>query len=101
MTKSFKSLTQDARLDLLIADAQIALTLLESAELTSDDAVRTRHIEEAQKAYLIIMLRLPNLSVDEVKLKPRANALANSSFKGSLLFITHAHRWSARCAVRG
>ena len=70
MTKSFKSLTQDARLDLLIADAQIALTLLESAELTSDDAVRTCHIEEAQKAYLIIMLRLPNLSVDEVKLKP-------------------------------
>jgi hypothetical protein len=62
MKKSFKNLTQDARLDLLIAGAQIALTPLESAELTSDDAVCTRHIEEAQKAYLIIMLRLTQMA---------------------------------------
>ena len=64
-----KNLTQDALLDLLLSDAQIALTLVESAELTSDDTVRICHIEEAQKRFLMIMLRLPNLSVDEGKLQ--------------------------------
>jgi hypothetical protein len=57
-------------LDTLIADAQIGLTFLDSAETTADVAARSRSIVKAGKAYFTIMNRLPNLTLDDQQAEP-------------------------------
>jgi hypothetical protein len=66
--RSTENLVQHAKrweLDILIADAQIGLTFLDSAESTADVAARSRCIVEAGKAYFTIMNRLHNLTLDD------------------------------------
>ena len=71
--QSTENLVQHARgfeLDILIADAQIGLTFLDSAETTADVAARSRCIVEAGKAYFTIMNRLHNLALDDQQAEP-------------------------------
>jgi hypothetical protein len=71
--RSTENLVQHAKhweLDILIADAQIGLTFLDSAETTADVAARSRCIVEAGKAYFTIMNRLHNLTLDDQQAEP-------------------------------
>jgi hypothetical protein len=71
--RSTENLVQHAKrweLDMLIADAQIGLTFLDSAETTADVAARSRCIVEAGKAYFTIMNRLHNLTLDDQQAEP-------------------------------
>lgn len=71
--RSTENLVQHAKhweLDILIADAQIGLTFLDSAETTADVAARSRCIVEAGKAYFTIMNRLHTLTLDDQQAEP-------------------------------
>ena len=71
--RSTENLVQHAKrfeLDILIADAQIGLTFLDSAETPADVAARSRCIVEAGKAYFTIMNRLHNLTLDNQQAEP-------------------------------
>jgi hypothetical protein len=49
---------------LLLTDAEIALTLLDTAEASSDAEGRSRRIQEARKAFDSILHLLPRFTLD-------------------------------------
>ena len=54
----------EAGISLLITDAGMALTLLDAAEVSSDQETRSRRIGEARKAHDVILHLLSNLAPD-------------------------------------
>ena len=47
--------------DLVLIDAEVALSFLDLAELTTSRAIRERQRMQAAKAYQMVMERLPNV----------------------------------------
>jgi hypothetical protein len=55
--------TNKARVSLLLADAQMALTLLDMARGSKKSELRKRRTDEALKAYSFIRDRMPTVSL--------------------------------------
>jgi hypothetical protein len=64
--KSFQELSDQsnkARVDLLLADAEMALTLLDVAHTSNISELKQRRTDEARKAYSFIQEQIPTVSL--------------------------------------
>jgi hypothetical protein len=56
--------SNEVGIGLLINDAEMALTLLDAANISSDTVGRSRRVQEARKAYDSILHLLPHFTLD-------------------------------------